>query len=37
MARLKVKPRWHHDIQHLHPLTNYPTKYELPTPYGSKI
>ena len=29
----KVKSRSHHDIAHLHPLTNVPTKYQLPTPY----
>ena len=34
MARSKVKSRSHHDIAHLHPLTNVPTKYQLPTPYG---
>ena len=34
MARSKVKSRLHHDIVHLHPLTNVPTKYQLPTPYG---
>ena len=26
--------RSHHDVAHLHPLTNVPTKYQLPTPYG---
>ena len=26
--------RSHHDIVHLHTLTNVPTKYQLPTPYG---
>ena len=31
MARSKVKSRPHHDIAHLHPLTNVPTKYQLPT------
>ena len=30
----KVKSRSHHDTAHLHPLTNIPTKYQLPTPYG---
>ena len=30
----KVKSRSHHDATHLHPLTNVPTKYQLPTPYG---
>ena len=34
MARSKVKSRSHHDVAHLHPLTNIPTKYQLPTPYG---
>ena len=34
MARSKVKLRSHHDIAHLHPLTNVPTKYQLPTSYG---
>ena len=33
-ARSKVKSRSHHNIVHLHPLTNVPTKYQLPTPYG---
>ena len=26
--------RSHHDVAHLQPLTNVPTKYQLPTPYG---
>ena len=30
----KVKSRSHHDVAHLHLLTNVPTKYQLPTPYG---
>ena len=30
----KVKSRSDHDVAHLHPLTNVPTKYRLPTPYG---
>ena len=30
----KVKSRSHHDAAHLQPLTNVPTKYQLPTPYG---
>ena len=30
-ARLKVKSRSYHDIAHLHPLTNIPIKYQLPT------
>ena len=34
MARSKVKTRSHYDIAHLHPLTNVPTKYQLPTPIG---
>ena len=34
MARSKVKSRSDHDIAHLHPLTNVPTKYQLPTHYG---
>ena len=29
----KVKSRSHHDVAHLHPLNNVPTKYQLPTPY----
>ena len=33
-ARSKVKSRSHHDITHLHILTNVPTKYQLPIPYG---
>ena len=34
MARSKVKSRSHHDDAHLQPLTNVPTKYQLPTPYS---
>ena len=34
MTRSKVKSRSDHDVVHLHPLTNVPTKYQLPTPYG---
>ena len=30
----KVKSRSNHDAAHLQPLTNVPTKYQLPTPYG---
>ena len=30
----KVKSSSDHDVAHLHPLTNVPTKYQLPTPYG---
>ena len=33
-ATSKVKSRSHHDLAHLHPLTNIPTKYQLPTRYG---
>ena len=33
-ARSKVKSRSHHDVAHLHPLTNVPTKYQLSTLYG---
>ena len=29
----KVESRSHHDAAHLQPLTNVPTKYQLPTPY----
>ena len=29
----KVKSRSHHDAAHLQPLTNVPTKHQLPTPY----
>ena len=30
----KVKSRSHHDAAPLHPLTNVPSKYHLPTPHG---
>ena len=30
----KVKSRSHHDAAHLQPLTNVPTKHQLPTPYS---
>ena len=33
-ARSKVKSRSDHDVAYLQPLTNVPTKYQLPTPYG---
>ena len=33
-ARSKVKSRSDHDVALLHTLTNIPTKYQLPTPYG---
>ena len=36
MARSKVKSRSHHDVVQLQPLTNVPTKYQLPTPYGCR-
>ena len=32
----KVKSRSGHDVAHLHRLTNVPTKYQLPTPYGCR-
>ena len=34
MARSNVKSRSDHDMAHLHPLTNVPTKYQFPIPYG---
>ena len=34
MARSKVKSWSDHDVAHLHSLTNVPTTYQLPTPYG---
>ena len=34
-TRSKVKSRSHHDAAHLQPLTNIPTKHQLPTPYSS--
>ena len=34
MARSKVNSRSDHDVAHLHPLTNVPTKYQLPTSYA---
>ena len=30
----KVKSRSHHDVAHLQPLINVPTKHQLHTPYG---
>ena len=33
-TRSKVKSRSRHDVTHLHPLTNVPTNYQLPTPYS---
>ena len=35
--RPKVKSRSHYEVAHLHPPTNVPTKFRLPTPYDSKI
>ena len=32
-TRSKVTSRSHHDAAHLQPLTNVPTKHQLPTPY----
>ena len=29
-----VKSKSDHDFAHLHPLTDVPTKYQLPTPYA---
>ena len=34
MTRSKVQSRSHHDVAHIQPLTNVPTKYQHPTPYG---
>ena len=34
MARSKVKSRSHHNVAYLKPLSNAPTKYQLPTLYG---
>ena len=36
MARSKVTSGSDHDVAQLHPLTNVPTKYQLPTPYSSR-
>ena len=33
-TRSKVKSRSHHDVASLQPLSNVPTKYQLPTLYG---
>ena len=30
-GQIKVTPRSHHDVVHLHHLTNVPTKHQLPT------
>ena len=32
--KVKVKSRSYNDTAHLQPLTNVPTKHQLPTPYG---
>ena len=34
MARSKVKSKSYHDVAHLQPLANVPTKYQHPTPYS---
>ena len=34
VTRLKVKSRSHHDVAHLHPVSNVLTKCQLPTPYS---
>ena len=34
MTRSKVKSRSHHEVAHLQPPTNVPTKYQLSSPYG---
>ena len=36
MPRSKVKSRSHYDVAHIHPITNVPTMYQLPTPYGCR-
>ena len=36
MARSEVKSRPHHDVAYPHPLTNDPTKYQLPIPGQTK-
>ena len=33
-SKVKGQSVSHHDMTHLHLLTNVPTKYQLPTPYG---
>ena len=35
-ARTKLKSRSHHDVAHLHCLTNVPTKYQVATRYGCR-
>ena len=34
MTRSNIKSRTHHDVACLQILSNVPTKYQLPTPYG---
>ena len=33
-SKTKGQTRSHHDVAHLQPPTNVPTKYQLPTPYS---
>ena len=33
-GKVKDQSRSRHDVAHLHPLTNVPTKYQLPKPYS---
>ena len=33
-GKVKGQIRSHHDVAHLQPLTNVPTKHQPPTPYG---
>ena len=33
-GKVKGPIKAHHDVAHLHTLTNLHTKYQLPTPYG---
>ena len=35
-TKSKVKSKSHHDVAHLQPPNNVPTKYQLPTPYGCR-
>ena len=32
-SKVKGQIKAHHDVAHLHPPTNVPTKYQIPTPY----
>ena len=34
VIRSKVKSNSHYDVAYLQPLSNVPTEYQLPTPYG---